>query len=74
MNDPVDTGNQISFELDEKKKIQVREFNKKVYVDIRDFYMKENGQSAPSRKGISLTVDNWEKFLGVIEEINKAIA
>jgi predicted transglutaminase-like cysteine proteinase len=74
MNDPVDSSNQISFDLDEKKKIQVREFNKKVYVDIRDFYMKENGQSAPSRKGISLTVDNWEKFLGVIEEVNKAIA
>ena len=67
MNDPVDSSNQISFDLDEKKKIQVREFNKKVYVDIRDFYMKENGQSATSRKCISLTVDNWEKFLGVID-------
>ena len=28
----------ISFDLDEKKKVQVREFQGKIYVDIREYY------------------------------------
>jgi len=54
--------------------VQVREFQGKIYVDIREHYQKQDGNMAPSRKGIAITVENWEKFLGHIEDINKAIA
>jgi hypothetical protein len=64
----------VQFDLDEKKKIQVREFRGKVYIDFREFYQTESGSYAPSKKGTALTVDNWEKFLGYIEDINHAIA
>lgn len=62
------------FQIDEKKKVQVREFNGKVYIDIRDFFMKLDGSLAPSKKGNSMTVESWEKFLTLIDDINKAVA
>ena len=36
--------------------------------------MKPDGGYAPSKKGTALSIEHWEKFLGLIEDINQAIA
>lgn len=45
----------------------------KVYVDIREFFEKD-GQTLPTKKGISLTPDLWEKIKKYQHEIDEAIA
>ena len=32
--------------------------------------MKPDGGYAPSKKGTALSIEHWEKFLGLIEDIN----
>jgi len=44
-----------------------------VKIDIREFYEKD-GQPLPGRKGISLSVDQWNKLKEVMGEIDEAIA
>jgi hypothetical protein len=77
MTTPVDAeadSNGQSFDIDDKKRIQVRTFNGKIFIDLREYFQRGDGAMAPTKKGISLGVDQWEKFLGYIEEVNKAIA
>ena len=62
------------FELSETKKIQISEFKSQLRIDFREYYVRQDGGTGPTRKGISINVDLWEKFLGAIEDINEAIA
>ncbi|KAL1379174.1 hypothetical protein pipiens_015090 [Culex pipiens pipiens] len=58
--------------LDKNKKVTVREFKNKVYVDIREFYEKD-GKMLPGKKGVSLQVPMWKKLLEISDEVNEAI-
>ncbi len=62
------------FDISDIKKVQIKEFNNKIYVDFREFFQKRDGTYAPSKKGLSFTVEHWECFLSKIDEINKALA
>lgn len=59
--------------LDSKKRITVREFKGKVYIDIREFYEK-NGTFLPGKKGISLTPEQWRKLLSLGDDVNEAVS
>ncbi|XP_053688078.1 RNA polymerase II transcriptional coactivator [Sabethes cyaneus] len=60
------------WQLDRNRKITVREFKNKVYVDVREFYEKD-GKELPGKKGISLNVSQWKKLLECADEVNEAI-
>ena len=63
---------EIAILLNSKKRVTIRKFNRQVLVDIREFYDKD-GESLPGKKGISLTLDVWEKFKKHIGNIDTAI-
>ncbi|KAJ6644489.1 RNA polymerase II transcriptional coactivator KIWI [Pseudolycoriella hygida] len=61
------------FDLDRYKRVTVREFKGKLYIDIREFY-EQNGKQLPGKKGISLQPEQWRKLLSMTDDINAALA
>ncbi|GJQ14977.1 hypothetical protein GpartN1_g6768.t1 [Galdieria partita] len=60
------------FELSKTRRVTVRKFSGKVLVDIREFY--NNGETlAPGRKGISLSIEQYERLKSHLADIDEAI-
>ncbi|CAD8044583.1 unnamed protein product [Paramecium primaurelia] len=63
---------QYFFELTSLKKVSVSKFKGNVMISIREYFNKD-GQSLPTKKGITLQLDNWEKFKQYIAEIDECV-
>ncbi|CAF1171379.1 unnamed protein product [Rotaria sordida] len=58
------------YELSKLRYISVSQFKGKPYINIREYY-DDNGVQKPGKKGISLTVDQWEKLKTLINQVDK---
>lgn len=59
--------------LDAKKKVAVRKFKGQTYIDIREFWMNDEGIQFPGKKGIALTPPAWNKLKTLVAEIDGAL-
>ncbi|KMZ60019.1 RNA polymerase II transcriptional coactivator [Zostera marina] len=71
-NDKAESGIQLVFELSKNRKVSVKTLGNKILVDIREFYTKD-GNTLPGKKGISLTLDQWNILKEHMSEIDYAI-
>ncbi|MED6216590.1 hypothetical protein PIB30_008885 [Stylosanthes scabra] len=62
----------IVCEISKNRRVSVRNWQGKIVVDIREFYVKD-GKQLPGKKGISLTMDQWNVLRNHVEEIDKAV-
>ena len=55
------------------KNIEIKKTNFKDvdYIDIRKMYINAEGKSKPSKKGIFLSIDDWDYLVDNILEIDK---
>eukprot|EP00216_Chloropicon_sp_CCMP2111_P002237 CAMPEP_0198240558 /NCGR_PEP_ID=MMETSP1446-20131203/5631_1 /TAXON_ID=1461542 ORGANISM="Unidentified sp, Strain CCMP2111" /NCGR_SAMPLE_ID=MMETSP1446 /ASSEMBLY_ACC=CAM_ASM_001112 /LENGTH=352 /DNA_ID=CAMNT_0043923297 /DNA_START=79 /DNA_END=1137 /DNA_ORIENTATION=+ len=60
-------------ELGKNKKVTLSNFKGSSRVDIREWYEKD-GTSAPGKKGISLSMEQWEKLEQSLAQVNAALA
>lgn len=60
-------------QISDNRYVEVSKFRGKTYVSIREYYQDSSGQQKPSKKGISLTVDQWKKLVESTEKINDTI-
>lgn len=65
-------GGDDSWNLGKNKLIKLTEFKGQWYVNIREFY-NSGGELKPSKKGIMLTMEQYQKLKGFIEDIDDAI-
>jgi len=65
-----DDGNK--FAISNTRFVTVSEFKGKVRVDIREFY-NADGELRPGKKGISLSLPEWQKLRDHMDDIEKAI-
>ena len=68
-----DSEEAVRFELSKNRFATVSEFKGKVRVDIREFYMTDEGERKPGKKGISLSMDEWKKLTSQVDDIEKKI-
>eukprot|EP00245_Coleochaete_scutata_P018673 TRINITY_DN9845_c0_g1_i1.p1 TRINITY_DN9845_c0_g1~~TRINITY_DN9845_c0_g1_i1.p1 ORF type:complete len:104 (+),score=39.69 TRINITY_DN9845_c0_g1_i1:62-373(+) len=68
----VDEDGTVVCELSKNRRVTVRSFKGTVFVDIREFYEK-NDVWLPGKKGISLTVDQWKALKKGIAEIDRLV-
>uniref|UniRef100_A0A2P2J6K7 Uncharacterized protein MANES_12G159100 n=1 Tax=Rhizophora mucronata TaxID=61149 RepID=A0A2P2J6K7_RHIMU len=60
-------------EISKNRRVTVRNWQGKVWVDIREFFLKD-GKQLPAKKGISLSVDQWNILRDHAEKIDEALA
>jgi len=66
------SGGDSYIELGKQKRITISKFKGKVLIDIREYYGKP-GEEKPGKKGISLTVEQWETLQSASDELSGLI-
>ncbi|RHZ43931.1 hypothetical protein Glove_801g11 [Diversispora epigaea] len=61
------------FKLSEKKRVTVRKFKNMILIDFREFFTNSDGDSNPTKKGIALQPEQWNKLKEFISDIDEEI-
>ncbi|KAK5802133.1 RNA polymerase II transcriptional coactivator KIWI -like protein [Gossypium arboreum] len=68
-----DSDDIVVCEISKNRRVSVRNWNGRIWVDIREFYVRD-GKQLPGKKGIALSQDQWNILRDHAEEIDKALA
>ncbi|KAI1817374.1 ssDNA-binding transcriptional regulator [Poronia punctata] len=58
------------FALSANRRVVTQDFKGKTYINIREYYSDASGELKPGKKGIMLTLEQYNTFLGLIPAIN----
>ena len=58
--------------LSNKRRVGVSHFKQNIFVNIREFYEKD-GKTLPGKKGISLSIEQYNALLKAVPGINAAL-
>ncbi|KAI9114329.1 hypothetical protein K1719_014557 [Acacia pycnantha] len=70
--DSGDSDDIVVCEISKNRRVTVRNWNGKIWVDIREFYVKD-GKQLPGKKGISLSIDQWKVLRDHADKIDDAL-
>ena len=62
----------VNFELGPKKKVQIKKFKGTIFIDFREYFVKDDGL-LPTKKGVTLSVDMWKRLVTLAPELEKVI-
>ncbi|TWW61095.1 Activated RNA polymerase II transcriptional coactivator p15 SUB1 -like protein [Takifugu flavidus] len=66
-------GDDNMFQIGKMRYVSVRDFKGKVLIDIREYWMNQDGEMKPGKKGISLNPEQWNQLKDQIADIDDAI-
>ncbi|XP_033828751.1 activated RNA polymerase II transcriptional coactivator p15-like [Periophthalmus magnuspinnatus] len=61
------------FQIGKMRYVSVRDFKGKILIDIREYWMNQDGEMKPGKKGISLNPEQWNQLKEQISDIDDAI-
>ncbi|XP_055064867.1 SUB1 regulator of transcription a [Misgurnus anguillicaudatus] len=61
------------FQIGKMRYVSVRDFKGKVLIDIREYWMDQEGEMKPGRKGISLNPEQWNQLKEQMSDIDDAV-
>nr|XP_045013594.1 activated RNA polymerase II transcriptional coactivator p15-like [Jaculus jaculus] len=61
------------FQIGKTKYVSVREFKRNVLIDISEYWMNQDGEMKPGRKGIALSPEQWSQLKEQISDIDDAV-
>ncbi len=53
--------------------VTVKEFKGKTYIDVRNFFENDEGEMIPTKKGVSLTPENLDELIHLLNEAKKKL-
>ncbi|KAL1643071.1 hypothetical protein SLS58_005040 [Diplodia intermedia] len=69
----VDNEGNAYWELSSKRRVTVSEYSGKPLISVREYYEKD-GVQMPGRKGISLSLDQYNALMGLLPEVEATLA
>ncbi|MEN6617318.1 MAG: transcriptional coactivator p15/PC4 family protein [Syntrophorhabdus sp.] len=48
--------------------VTIKEFKGKTYIDVRNFFENDEGEMIPTKKGVSLTPENLDELIRILNE------
>uniref|UniRef100_A0A8B9G909 Activated RNA polymerase II transcriptional coactivator p15 n=1 Tax=Amazona collaria TaxID=241587 RepID=A0A8B9G909_9PSIT len=63
----------LVLQIGKMRYVSVRDFKGKVLIDIREYWMDQEGEMKPGRKGISLNPEQWNQLKEQISDIDDAV-
>ncbi|XP_072288833.1 activated RNA polymerase II transcriptional coactivator p15-like [Eucyclogobius newberryi] len=61
------------FQIGKMRYVSVRDFKGKVLIDVREYWMNQDGEMKPGKKGIALNPEQWNQLKEQISDIDEAI-
>ncbi|KAM9810738.1 SUB1 regulator of transcription b [Neosynchiropus ocellatus] len=61
------------FQIGKMRYVSVRDFKGKCLIDIREYWMNQDGEMKPGKKGISLNPEQWSQLKEQMSDIDDAI-
>ncbi|XP_076875917.1 SUB1 regulator of transcription a [Brachyhypopomus gauderio] len=65
--------NDSMFQIGKMRYVSVRDFKGKVLIDIREYWMDQEGEMKPGKKGISLSPEQWNQLKDQIDDVDDAV-
>jgi hypothetical protein len=62
-----------TFMLSAKRKVTVRKWKNVILIDFREYFTNEAGELLPTKKGISISLDQWNKLKEYLVDIDDTI-
>ncbi|KAK7698668.1 hypothetical protein SLS64_012279 [Diaporthe eres] len=69
----VDSEGNAFWDLSGKRRIVVQEFKGNWYVNLREYYEDKSGEMKPGKKGIMLSVEQYQTLVGSVPAITKEL-
>ncbi|KAM6986167.1 SUB1 regulator of transcription a [Aplochiton taeniatus] len=61
------------FQIGKMRYVSVRDFKGKCLIDIREYWMNQDGEMKPGKKGIALNPEQWSQLKDQMSEIDDAV-
>lgn len=61
------------FQIGKMRYVSVRDFKGKCLIDIREYWINQDGEMKPGKKGIALNPEQWSQLKDQMSEIDDAV-
>ncbi|KAK3378573.1 transcriptional Coactivator p15-domain-containing protein [Podospora didyma] len=68
-----DSDGNAYWEISKNRRVSSSTFKGSTFINIREYYTTADGESKPGKKGISLSIEQYNAFLQIIPELNASL-